>query len=102
MTEPIRREPKCALNHDGQRQYLLQSGEGSRPCPACGWVLSAAREPASPEMTVAALQHVVEELTAKIQLLVDHMDLNDMLEDHCFTFPDGDVYKAKDSELPRT
>jgi hypothetical protein len=52
-------------------------------------------------MTVAALQHVVEELTAKIQHLVDEMDLNGRLEDHAYTFPDGDIWKAADSELPK-
>ena len=53
-------------------------------------------EPVDPAMEVASLKHVVKELSDKIQLLVDHLDLNDMLEDHCFTFPDGDIWKAQD------
>ena len=51
-------------------------------------------------MEIAALKEVVAELTSKIQLLVEWADKQGMLEDHVFTFPDGDVWKAADSDLP--
>lgn len=45
-------------------------------------------------LEVAALKQVVKELTGKVQLLVDWVDEKGLLEDHVFTFPDGDVYVA--------
>lgn len=54
--------------------------------------------PPDPIMEAEALRHVVTELTGKIQLLVEWMDGRGLLDDHCFTFPDGDVWKAQDVE----
>ena len=47
---------------------------------------------------LAAVRHVVEELTSKIQWLVEFLDHKGLLEDHSFTFPDGDVWKTRDIE----
>lgn len=58
-------------------------------------------EKPDPAMEVAALREVVKELTAKVQLLVEFLDERGLLEEHCFTFPDGDVFKAKDIDLPK-
>jgi hypothetical protein len=52
--------------------------------------------PEDPQMTVEALKHVVQELTHKIHFLVAWADEKGLLEDHAFTFPDGDIWKAKD------
>lgn len=34
-------------------------------------------------------REVITDLTAKVQLLVDHLASHGLLEDGCFTFPDG-------------
>ena len=52
--------------------------------------------PEDPLMTVEAQKHVIEELTGKIQFLVEWIDAKGLLEDHQFEFPDGDVWKSKD------
>jgi len=52
--------------------------------------------PDDPTLTVEAQKFVIKELTAKVQLLVDYLDNMTLLEDHTFTFPDGDVWKAQD------
>lgn len=54
--------------------------------------------PEDPLVTVEAQKHVIKELSDKIQFLVDWADGNHMLEDGAFTFPDGDVWKARDVE----
>lgn len=40
-------------------------------------------------------ERVGHELAAKIQFLVDWADQNHLLEEHLFTFPDGDTWTAK-------
>lgn len=55
-------------------------------------------EPEDPTMAAEALRGVVKELTAKIQFLVDWIDQRGLLEDHAFTFPDGDYWKSRDLE----
>lgn len=42
--EAKRREPSCVINHDVQRRYLRDRQLEPRPCPECGWVLSAMQE----------------------------------------------------------
>ena len=54
-----------------------------------------------PRITAAAQKEVITELMAKIQFLVDWMESQHLLEDHAFTFPDGDIWKAKDSETDK-
>jgi hypothetical protein len=54
--------------------------------------------PDDPVMTVEALKHVVDELMGKIQTLVVLLDEHGLLENHTYTFPDGDVWKTKDVE----
>ena len=54
--------------------------------------------PEDPIQEAAALKFVVKELTAKVQQLVDFLDGKGLLEEHAFTFPDGDIWKAKDVE----
>lgn len=54
--------------------------------------------PEDPMITVEAQKHVIEELTHKIQYLVEWIDERGLLADHAFTFPDGDHWKAKDIE----
>ena len=54
--------------------------------------------PEDPLITVEALKGVVTELTGKVQLLVELLDSKGLLEEHVFTFPDGDVWKAQDVE----
>lgn len=49
-------------------------------------------------LELQAVRNVVKELTAKVQLLVDLLDQKDMLIEHAYTFPDGDVWKAQDIE----
>ena len=56
--------------------------------------------PPDPIQEVEALKYVVKELTAKVQTLVLLLDEHNLLEDHAYTFPDGDVWKAKDVEPP--
>lgn len=51
-----------------------------------------------PRITAEAQKHVIKELSDKIQFLVDWADSNHMLRDGSFTFPDGDVWKARDIE----
>ena len=51
-----------------------------------------------PEMELQALKIVNAELTAKIQHLVEVLDEKGLLEEHCYTFPDGDVWKTQDVE----
>jgi hypothetical protein len=53
--------------------------------------------PEDPLITVEAQKLVIAELTAKIQFLVEKLDDAGMLEDHAFTFPDGDIWKAQDT-----
>lgn len=50
-------------------------------------------------LELEALKVVVKELTAKIQYLVEWADHRALLEDHAFTFPDGDVWKAQDVDV---
>ena len=54
-----------------------------------------------PVIVVEAQKHVIKELSDKIQFLVEWADSRGLLEDHAFTFPDGDVWKAQDVEPPR-
>ena len=54
--------------------------------------------PEDPILQAQALQFVVKELTAKVQQLVDFLDSKGLLEEGAFTFPDGDVWKARDVE----
>lgn len=54
--------------------------------------------PEDDKMTIEALRLVVKELSDKIQHLIDWADSRGMLEDHSYTFPDGDVFKAQDVE----
>ena len=42
-----------------------------------------------------SLAEQCRELAGKIQFLVDWADANKLLEDHVFTFPDGDIWEAK-------
>ena len=55
-------------------------------------------DPPDPLQEVEALKHVVKELTGKLHHLVVWVDGKGLLEDHAFTFPDGDVWKAQDIE----
>lgn len=101
MTETPKREPSCTLNHDMQRRTLRDKHLPPTPCLVCGWVLSASRETVDPvddAVEVAALRQVVQELTDKIQFLVEWLDKHGLLEDHGFTFPDGDFWKTQDEE----
>lgn len=52
--------------------------------------------PPDPEQEAEALKHVVTELMAKIQVLVSELDERGLLEEHTYTFPDGDTWKAQD------
>lgn len=52
--------------------------------------------PEDPLITVEAQKQVIKELTTKIQFLVELLDYHGLLEDHAFTFPDGDIWKAQD------
>lgn len=54
--------------------------------------------PEDPQLTAEAQKHVIKELSDKIQLLVDWLDHKGLLEDGVFTFPDGDVWKARDTK----
>lgn len=109
MTNQKRREPSCTHNHDAMRRELRDKELPSTPCPACGWLLSGMRErpfrgevevePADDTIEVEALKIVVKELTAKIQCLVEWADEKGLLEEHAFTFPDGDVWKAQDIDV---
>ena len=47
---------------------------------------------------IEALKGVVQEYAAKIQYLVDWADGRLLLEDGSFTFPDGDTWKARDTD----
>ena len=67
-------------------------------CPVHGGRSPIADDPV---LTAEAQKHVIKELSDKIQHLVDAMDANGRLEDHAYTFPDGDVWKAKDSDLDK-
>lgn len=69
-------------------------------CPVHGDPLGTEPEDVAADALreVMAVKHVVTELTAKVQLLVELLDDKGLLEDHAFTFPDGDVWKAKDIE----
>jgi hypothetical protein len=55
-------------------------------------------DPDDPLLTIEAQKRVIAELMGKIQHLVDEMDINGRLEDHAYTFPDGDTWKARDVE----
>ena len=57
-------------------------------------------DPDNPIMQIEALKIVVKELTSKIQLLVEFLDEKGLLEEHLFTFPDGDIWKAQDVDPP--
>lgn len=57
-------------------------GQKTDVCPDC-----AAKE---------ALQLQVRDLEAKVQCCVDYMEARGLLEDAHFTFPDGDIWRAKD------
>lgn len=54
------------------------------------------------EHRAAALlaKEVISDLAAKVQFAVDFMHAQGLLEDGCFTFPDGDTWHAKRSDLP--
>lgn len=54
--------------------------------------------PEDPVIVVEAQKHVIKELSDKIQLLVDLLDSKGLLDDGAFTFPDGDIWKARDVE----
>lgn len=94
--------------------YWRNGQHPDRLCRECGAKLRDCRcsrhrmtdkeplEPDNDKLTVEALKLVVKEMTAKIQHLVDEMDMNGRLEDHAYTFPDGDIWKAQDVEPPKT
>jgi len=54
--------------------------------------------PEDPTLVAEAQKFVIKELTAKVQQLVDLLDSKGLLEEGAFTFPDGDVWKARDVE----
>lgn len=37
----------------------------------------------------------ISELEAKLQFLVDYLDKSGLLEEHSFTFPDGDTWASE-------
>lgn len=41
---------------------------------------------------------MLADLSTKVQFLVDHLNEIDQLEEHCFTFPDGDTWFATGHE----
>lgn len=53
-------------------------------------------QPEDPLITVEAQKLVIKELVEKVQFLVDKLDDAGMLEEHAFTFPDGDIWKSQD------
>ena len=40
----------------------------------------------------------ISELEAKLQFLVDYLDIMSLLEEHSFTFPDGDTWNSRAGE----
>jgi len=88
----------CKRYVDGPAAYEL----GEHPSQRHRMTEKEPLEPDNDKLTIEALKLVVKELTGKIQLLVEFLDEKGLLEDHCFTFPDGDVYKTKDVEPPKT
>ena len=44
--------------------------------------------------SVVELREIANELLAKVQYLVDYLEGRGLLEEHCFTFPDGDTWWA--------
>lgn len=68
-------------------------------CPVHGDPLAAGIEKTNDTVELEAVKAVVKELTGKIQFLVEWADSKGLLEDHAFTFPDGDVWKAQDVDV---
>ena len=60
------------------------------------------RDPADPDTcycgTYVRAKADVSELVAKVQYLVDFMDRKSQLEEHCFTFPDGDTWHVTEAD----
>lgn len=44
--------------------------------------------------TLESYKEYTDDVVSKLQYLVDFMDKCGWLEDHCFTFNDGDVWRA--------
>lgn len=80
----------------------MHIGGEVRKHPQCpihgGHPLTDPVEKTSDTVELEAVKAVVKELTSKVQFLVEWLDDRGLLEDHCFTFPDGDVWKAQDIE----
>ena len=91
MTEKTSTGCTCVIVNGEYRSTVLGG------CPVHG-----GREPIAddPVLTAEAQKHVIKELSAKIQMLVDLLDEKNLLEEHAFTFPDGDVWKSKDIDPP--
>ena len=82
---------RAVLRHSAVFKHLRTKAMADAPeNPANAFV-----ERPDPAMEVAALKQVVEEMTGKVQFLVDMLDKRGLLEDHTFTFPDGDIYKSE-------
>lgn len=80
-SDKVVRHPKCPVHGDPQTAENGELQEGA----------DALRE-------LEAVRDVVKELTSKVQHLVEVLDNKGLLEDHSYTFPDGDVWKAQDVE----
>lgn len=44
-----------------------------------------------------SVEDYLKDLASKVSYLVDYMDALGLLDDHCFTFPDGDRWDAGES-----
>lgn len=80
-SDKVIRHPKCPIHGD---TLAVDNGE--------------LQEGADALRELEAVKNVVKELTAKVQHLVEVLDGKGLLEDHAYTFPDGDVWKAQDVE----
>lgn len=76
MTNPIGVDNPW--DHNGECRFCDEQAMHTAECP---WV--------------AALIEQLRDYAAKIQFLVDWADDEQLLGDHVFTFPDGDIWEAK-------
>lgn len=72
------------FDHNAECLYCDEQASHAADCP---WLLQ-----------LVAYTH---ELVGKIHFLVDWADGRGLLEEHVFTFPDGDTWEARPPKAPR-